>query len=107
MKLLLLGLFAAMLVWGPQTRAQKDDLTNDEVLEAEARANKPSVGAADKTFCDGVCAEFEGDDLEECIKECGFFGLRIPRQVEGVDGGDDQGSPNRKKWVRITSRCRC
>ncbi|XP_052281840.1 prophenin-2-like isoform X2 [Dreissena polymorpha] len=99
MKLLLLGLFAAMLVWGPQTRAQKDDLTNDEVLEAEARANKPSVGAAENKFCDGECAEFEGDDLDQCIEACE---QDSSKQLEGVDDGDDKGSQRRKRgWIRI------
>ncbi|XP_052281852.1 uncharacterized protein LOC127879194 [Dreissena polymorpha] len=99
MKLLFIGLMAAMLVWGPQTRAQKDDLTNDEVQEAETRANNPSVGAADKKICDGVCAEFEGDDLEleKCIEECEL-------KKNGVDSGDDQRSPKRKKWVRRVRR---
>ncbi|KAH3831932.1 uncharacterized protein LOC127879192 [Dreissena polymorpha] len=99
MKLLLIGLLAVLLVCGLQTRAERDDLTNGEIQEAEARANKTS--ASDKKICEGVCAEFEGDDLEKCMDACE---VDTSRQIAGDDGGDDKGSPKRKRFVRVRVR---
>ncbi|XP_052281848.1 uncharacterized protein LOC127879190 isoform X2 [Dreissena polymorpha] len=96
MKLLLTGLLAVMLVWGPQTRAQKDGLTNDEILEAEARANKTSVGAAEK--CADGCAEFKGEDFEKCKEECE---LEPSTQLAGDGDGADDRSIRKKRGFRF------
>ncbi|KAH3784573.1 hypothetical protein DPMN_162532 [Dreissena polymorpha] len=73
MKLLLVGLLGIVLVWSSQTTANKEDFTNDELLEAEVRANKKSLEdeyADLQAVCGDECFGEEGDDFTECVDRC-------------------------------------
>ncbi|KAH3754626.1 trigger factor-like [Dreissena polymorpha] len=94
MRLFLVGLLGIVLVWSSQTTADKEDFTNDEILEAEVRANKKSLVdeyAHLQALCGDVCSGEEGDDFTECVDRCELDTLKQLDDV-GDDSDDDDDS---------------